>query len=88
MTIVSIAILVIVHSIFLHRTKIFKGNQAFFGIPQVLDWPQITVFVIIAIFAARGFRDSRFGLQLRACAEDEIGAREMGVNVFRTRLIA
>nr|WP_252737484.1 branched-chain amino acid ABC transporter permease [Citreicella sp. C3M06] len=87
-TTVSIAILVIVHSIFLHRTKIFKGNQALFGIPQVPDWPQITVFVIIAIFATRWFRDGRFGLQLRACAEDEIGAREMGVNVFRTRLMA
>lgn len=87
-TIVSIAILVIVHSIFLHRTDIFKGNQALFGIPKVLDLPQITALVILAIFGARWFRESRFGLQLRACADDEIGARAMGVNVYRTRLVA
>jgi branched-chain amino acid transport system permease protein len=87
-TIVSIAILVIVHSIFLHRTDIFKGNQAFFGIPKILDLPYITVLVILAIFIARLFRESAFGLQLRACADDEVGARAMGVDVYRTRLIA
>ena len=87
-TIVSIAILVIVHSIFLHRTDIFKGNQAFFGIPKIFDLPHITVLVIIAIFIARLFRESATGLKLRACADDEVGARAMGVNVYRTRLIA
>lgn len=87
-TIVSIAILVIVHSIFLHRTDIFKGNQAFFGIPKVFDLPHITVLVIIAIFVARFFRESSVGLQLRASADDEVGARAMGVNIYRTRLIA
>lgn len=87
-TIVSIAILVIVHSIFLHRTDIFKGNQAFFGIPKIFDLPHITILAIAAIFIARLFRESAFGLQLRACADDEIGARAMGVDVYRTRLIA
>lgn len=87
-TIVSIAILVIVHSIFLHRTDIFKGNQAFFGIPKIFDLTSITILVVIAIFAARWFRESKLGLQLRACADDEVGARAMGVNVYRVRLIA
>ncbi|MEP2030132.1 MAG: branched-chain amino acid ABC transporter permease [Paracoccaceae bacterium] len=87
-TIVSIAILVIVHSIFLHRTDIFKGNQAFFGIPRVFGLGHITFLVILAIIAARLFRESRFGLNLRAVADDEIGAMAMGVDVRRTRLIA
>lgn len=87
-TIVSIAILVIVHSIFLHRTDIFKGNQAFFGIPKIFDLPHITLLVIVAIFAARFFRESAIGLNLRASADDEVGARAMGVDVYRTRLIA
>ncbi len=86
-TIVSIALLVIVHSIFMYRTDIFKGNQAFFGIPKVFGLPHITVLVILAIFIARIFRESRFGLQLRACADDEVGARAIGVDVYRTRLI-
>lgn len=87
-TIVSIAILVIVHSIFLYRTDIFKGNQALFGIPKIFDLTSITILVVIAIFAARLFRESALGLQLRACADDEVGARAMGVNVYRVRLIA
>lgn len=87
-TIVSIAILVIVHSIFLHRTDIFKGNQAFFGIPKIFDLPYIAVLVIVAIFAARLFRESSVGLKLRASADDEVGARAMGIDVYRVRLIA
>ncbi len=86
-TIVSIAILVIVHSIFLHRTDIFKGNQAFFGIPKIFDLSWITALVILAIFLARLFRESSFGLQLRSCADDEVGARAMGIDIYRTRLI-
>lgn len=86
-TIVSIAILVIVHSIFLYRTDIFKGNQALFGIPRIFNLQIITVLVILAIFLARLFRESRYGLQLRACADDEVGARAMGINIHRVRLI-
>ena len=87
-TIVSIAILVIVHSIFLYRTDIFKGNQALFGIPKIFDLTHIPLLVILAIFVARLFRESATGLQLRACADDENGARAMGVDVYRVRLIA
>jgi len=87
-TIVTLAVLVIVHSIFLHRTDIFKGKQAFFGIPRVFDIESILIITVIAIFVARFFRESRWGLQLRASSDDEVGARAMGVNVFRVRLIA
>jgi branched-chain amino acid transport system permease protein len=87
-TIVSIAILVIVHSIFLHRTDIFKGNQALFGIPRVFGLGHVTALVIIAIVAARLFRESRMGLRLRAVADDEVGARAMGVDVVRARMVA
>ncbi|MEZ5825481.1 MAG: branched-chain amino acid ABC transporter permease [Geminicoccaceae bacterium] len=87
-TITSIAVLVIVHSIFLHRTDIFKGNQAFFGIPKILDLPHAAALVVIGIFAARLFRESATGVQLRASADDEKGARALGVDVHRVRLVA
>ena len=87
-TITSIALLVIVHSIFLYRTDIFKGNQALFGIPRIFDLPHVTALVILAIFGARLFRESAIGLQLRASAGDEAGARVMGVDVYRVRLFA
>ena len=88
LTIVSLAILVIVHSIFLHRTDIFKGNQAFFGIPQVFDLRSIVTAAVIAVFAARLFRESRWGIQLRASADDEVGAAATGVDIYRLRLLA
>ncbi|MFK7751072.1 MAG: branched-chain amino acid ABC transporter permease [Sedimentitalea sp.] len=87
-TIASLAVLVIVHSIFLFRTDIFKGNQAFFGIPQVFSLTSIVVLSVVVVIAVRGFRESRWGIQLRASADDEVGAAAMGVNVFRVRLIA
>ena len=87
-TIVTLCVLVIVHSIFLHRTDIFKGKQAFFGIPRVFDITSILIITVIAVFVARLFRESRWGIQLRASSDDEVGARAMGVNVFRLRLIA
>lgn len=87
-TIFSLAVLVIVHSIFLFRTDIFKGNQAFFGIPQVFSLSSIVVLSVLVVFIARGFRESRWGIQLRASADDEIGAVAMGVNIYKLRLIA
>jgi len=87
-TIVSLSVLVIVHSVFLHYTNIFKGKQAFFGIPRVFDLNSILVITVIALFVARLFRESRWGVQLRASSDDEVSARSMGVNVFHVRLAA
>ncbi len=87
-TIVTLALLVIVHSIFLHRTDIFKGKQAFFGIPKIFDLTSILIVTVIVIFVARLFRESRWGIRLRASSDDEVGARAMGVDVFRLRLVA
>ncbi|MEM8731641.1 MAG: branched-chain amino acid ABC transporter permease [Pseudomonadota bacterium] len=87
-TIASLAVLVIVHSIFLYRTDIFKGNQAFFGIPQVFSLTSIIAVSVCVVLIVRGFRESHWGVQLRASADDETGAAAMGVNVVRLRLVA
>lgn len=87
-TIVSLAVLVIVHTIFLYRTDIFKGNQAFFGIPQVFNLTSVVILAAIIVFAVRIFRESKVGVALRASADDEIGALSMGVDMYRLRLIA
>jgi len=87
-TIVSLAVLVIVHSVFLFRTDIFKGNQAFFGIPQVFSLTSIVILSVVVVVVARVFRESRWGVQLRASADDELGAQASGINIHRMRLIA
>jgi len=87
-TIVTLAVLVIVHAVFLYRTDIFKGNQAFFGIPQVFDLAWVVGIAILTVIACRLFRESRWGIQLRASADDEVGAAAMGVEIYKLRLIA
>ena len=87
-TIVSLAFLVIVHSLFLYRTDIFKGNQAFFGIPQVFNLASVIALSAAVVFAVRIFRESKWGVALRASADDEVGALSMGVEMYRLRLIA
>ncbi|WP_434051078.1 MAG: branched-chain amino acid ABC transporter permease [Roseibium sp.] len=87
-TIVTLAVLVIVHAVFLYRTDIFKGNQAFFGIPQVFDLSSVVAVSIVAVVVCRLFRESRWGIQLRASADDEVGAAAMGVEIYKLRLIA
>ncbi|WP_420333057.1 branched-chain amino acid ABC transporter permease [Roseibium sp.] len=87
-TIVTLAVLVIVHAVFLYRTDIFKGNQAFFGIPQVFDLGWVVGIAILAVVVCRLFRESRWGIQLRASADDEVGAAAMGVEIYKLRLIA
>ena len=87
-TIVSLAFLVIIHSLFLYRTDIFKGNQAFFGIPQVFNLTSVVILAALVVFAVRMFRESKTGVALRASADDEIGALSMGVDMYRLRLIA
>jgi branched-chain amino acid transport system permease protein len=87
-TILTFSILMIVHSVFIHWTDLFKGAQAFFGIPQVVNLQMAIALSVVGIVLARLFKDSRVGLQLRASAESLLAARAFGVNVVRLRLIA
>jgi branched-chain amino acid transport system permease protein len=87
-TILTLALLIIIHSIIEHWSELFRGNQAFFGIPKEANLEWAIVVAAATIVVARVFRDSRVGVQLRACADNELAARAMGVNVWRLRLIA
>jgi len=87
-TIVTLALLIIIHSVFEHWSELFRGNQAFFGIPKEANLEWGIVAGALAIIVARLFKDSRAGVQLRACADNELAARAMGVNVWRMRLVA
>lgn len=84
-TIVSLALLIIVHSIFLNWTDLFKGNQAFFGIPKVVDLSAMVAVSVVVIVAARVFKDSRWGLQLRASAQSPQAAAALGIDAARLR---
>ncbi len=87
-TIVSLALLIIVHSVFLNWTNLFKGNQAFFGIPKVVGLPWVLACSVVVIVLARLFKDSRWGLQLRASAQSPQAAAALGIDAPRLRLMS
>ncbi len=87
-TILTLAILVIIHGIFVHWVDLFRGTQAFYGIPKVVGIEAMMIATTIAILIARLFKDSRIGVQLRASATNMLAAEAMGVNIRALRLIA
>lgn len=84
-TIVSLAFLIICHGMFLNWPALFKGNQAFFGIPRELGLWGVALGAAATVILARVFRESRTGLQLRATAQDAQAARAIGLDVTRLR---
>ena len=87
-TIATLGLLVIVHGIIIGAREITRGSQSFFGVPR---WTDITVAAgcaVLAIVIARLFKDSVFGLKLRASRDDQLAAGAMGVNVRMQRLIS
>ncbi len=87
-SIVTLSLLIISHGVFINYTDLFKGAQAFFGIPVVIGLPTAIAVAVAAIVVARVFRDSQDGVQLRASADDVLAARTFGVNVVKLRFKA
>ena len=80
--------MVIVHSTFPHRMDTSKTNEAIFEIREIFGFAHVTLLVIIAIFFARIFKESRVGLRMRSAADDKVGARAIGGDVDRGRLVS
>ncbi|MDY0884975.1 ATP-binding cassette domain-containing protein [Dongia soli] len=87
-SITTLAFLVIVHSVLNGATDFTRGSQTFYGVQRLTTLPSLAIWVAVAIFVARLFRDLPVGLELRAAREDELAARAMGVNIAQRRLIA
>lgn len=87
-TITTLGLLVIVHGIIIGARDYTRGSQSFFGVPRLTDLTVAAAFAILAIVVARVFKDSVFGLKLRASRDDQLAAGAMGVNVRRERLLS
>ena len=87
-SIVTVALLVIFHSVVINWDALTRGSRAFYGIPLRTTLPMVTVAAAVAIVVARAFRDSTAGLQLRASADDLLAAQSTGVRVRALRLVA
>ena len=87
-TIVSLALLVVVHNVLLNWVDVTRGARAFYGVPIKTSITSALAMAVVAVVVARLFRDSTSGLQLRAGGEDSLAAASMGVGVRRLRLLS
>ncbi|MEM8551626.1 MAG: branched-chain amino acid ABC transporter ATP-binding protein/permease [Pseudomonadota bacterium] len=86
-TIATLGLLIIVHSVLIGAREITRGSQTFYGVPRVTGfWLALGAAIAFAV-AARLFRESRWGLQLRAVRDDAAAAEALGIDARRARLI-
>jgi branched-chain amino acid transport system permease protein len=85
--IATFGVLGITYNVLSYWSKIGPGVQTITGVPETSVWA-IAAGVVIAIAAAYGFQQSRFGRMLRATREDAAAARASGISIYRQRLLA
>jgi branched-chain amino acid transport system permease protein len=88
MSLSTLGVLIIVHSLMIASAGITRGNQAMHSIPKLSTIWVASSVALLAIFAATLFRASVPGLLLRSSRENEAAARSIGINVESHRLLA
>lgn len=83
-----LSLVLIANVVFGNWTGVTRGAGGLFGVPFATTVAWALVWAIVAVFAARLFKDSASGLQLQASREDELAAPSVGVAVRAVRLRA
>lgn len=83
----SLAILIILHVCLVGARDITRGSQTFYGVPTSTTFAVALGLALAIVIFARVFKESRWGLVLRASRDNEIAASAMGVRVGHQRLI-
>lgn len=86
--IATLAILVIANVFITQTPSVTLGTDVITGVPQTSTLRGTAVWLVIIIFAAYAFQQSRHGLRLRASRENEDAARSVAVHVRRERYLA
>ena len=86
--IATLALLVIANVFIVQTSSITRGTSTQIGVPTSTTLFSLMVWALIFIALAFVFRQSRFGLRLRASRENERAARSVGVKVPRERTYA
>jgi len=86
--IATLAILVIVNTFIIQADTITGGSDVLVGVPRETTIGVASLVLVALIFGAYAFKQSRFGLRLRASRENEDAAKSVAVNVRRERYIA
>ena len=87
-SIATLGFLIVVYSVLAAARDFTRGNQAFYGVPRATDITLALVFACLFILAARLYKDSRYGLMMRAVRDNETAALTLGVSPQRMRYAA
>ncbi|RAI03379.1 ABC transporter [Acuticoccus sediminis] len=87
-TIATLGLLIIVHSVLIGAREITRGSQTFFGVPRVTTFWVALGAAVAFVVLARLYRESRWGLMLRAVRDDEAAATALGIDARRMRYLA
>lgn len=86
--IATLGFLIVVYSVMAAARDFTRGNQAFYGVPRMTDITLALTFACLFILAARLYKDSRYGLMMRAVRDNETAALAVGVSPQRMRFVA
>ncbi len=86
--IATFALLVIVNVVLLNWNQVTNGPRTVFGIERLTNSWAALGWAAAAVIAALAFKESRWGLMLRASREDARAAESIGVDIVRMRWIA
>ncbi|MCE2523309.1 MAG: branched-chain amino acid ABC transporter ATP-binding protein/permease [Rhodobacteraceae bacterium] len=87
-TIATLALLIITHGILIGWRDVTRGAQTFFGVPRDTTIWVAAIGCFVALIISRLYRDSAWGLRLRAGRENATAAASVGISVPRERFIA
>jgi branched-chain amino acid transport system permease protein len=86
--IATLAILVMNNVFNVQTTSITRGTSTLIGVPKTTTLLTVLAWALIFVAVAFAFKQSRFGLRLRASRENERAAKSVGVRVPVERAIA
>lgn len=86
--ITTFAVLVIINVVLLHSDRVTNGPRTLFGVDNYTHLWTSVIFAVLAILAVYLFKESRFGLRLRASRDDRYAAASIGINMVLMRWLA
>jgi branched-chain amino acid transport system permease protein len=86
--ITSFALLVIIYVVLVHWSNITNGPKTLFGVSRYTDLRVSVVWGLLFVFVTYVFKESSFGLRLRATRDDRYAAATSGINMVIMRWIA
>jgi branched-chain amino acid transport system permease protein len=86
--ITTFALLEIIYVILVHWSNITNGPKTLFGVDRYTDLKVSVIWGLVFVFVAYAFKESSFGLRLRATRDDRYAAATSGINMVNMRWVA